>query len=199
MALQPYLAVHFNIMIAYLVTNTVNKKQYVGITTRTLGRRWYEHKHVANSCGKVLHAAIKKYGENAFIVKQIASGLGDISNLKLLETDLIKQYGTYKYGYNVTKGGDGVFGLKQSEEQRKRNGDLKRGTKASEETKAKMRIAHSGEKNSFYGKTHSDYSKAKISATKQGCAGHWLGKTRSEETKRKISESLKIRNQQARI
>lgn len=186
-------------MIAYLVTNTVNKKQYVGITTRTLGRRWYEHKHVANSCGKVLHAAIKKYGENAFVVEQIASGLGDISNLKLLETDLIEQYGTYKAGYNVTKGGDGVFGFKQSEEQRKRSGDLRRGTKASEETKAKMRIAHSGEKNHFYGKTHSNDSKAKISATKQGCAGPWLGKPRSEETKRKISESLKIKNQQARI
>ena len=39
---------------------------------------------------------------------------------------------------------------------------------ASEETRAKMREAHSGEKNHFYGKHHSNESKAKISATSKG-------------------------------
>ena len=143
--------------------------------------------------------AINKYGADAFEIKPIASAK-TLENLKEIEKDLIVQFQTkVPFGYNLTDGGDGVFGFKQSEEQKKRNGELKRGTKHSDETKQKMKISHLGVNNHFYGKTHSDDSKAKISATKQGCAGPWLGKPRSEETKRKISESLKIRNQQARI
>ena len=186
-------------MLAYLITNTVNSKAYIGITTRSIARRWYEHKFVSNSCGKLLAKAINKYGADAFEIKPIASAK-TLDNLKKIEKELITQFNTkVPFGYNLTNGGDGVFGFKQSEEQKKRNGDLKRGTKHSDETKEKMKIAHLGQNNHFYGKTHSDDSKAKISATKQGCAGPWLGKPRSEETKRKISESLKIRNQQARI
>lgn len=186
-------------MQAYLITNKINNKGYVGITTRSLSRRWYEHRFVSNSCGQLLAKAINKYGEEAFEIKPIASAK-TLENLKEIEKELIAQFNTkVPLGYNLTNGGDGVFGFKQSEEQKKRNGDLKRGTKASEQTKAKMRVAHSGKNNHFYGKSHSDDSKAKISATKQGCAGPWLGKPRSEETKRKISESLKLRNQQKRI
>jgi len=177
-------------MQAYLITNKINNKGYVGITTRSLDRRWYEHRFVANSCGKLLAKAINKYGEKAFEIMPIASAK-TLENLKEVEKDLIIQFQTkVPFGYNLTDGGDGVFGFKQSEEQKKHNGDLKRGTKASEETKQKMKIAHLGKNNHFYGKTHSDDSKAKISATKQGCAGPWLGKPRSEETRKKISESL---------
>lgn len=186
-------------MLAYLITNTVNSKAYVGITTRSIARRWYEHKFVPNSCGQLLAKAINKYGAEAFEIKPIASAK-TLKNLKEVEKDLIVQFQTkVPFGYNLTDGGDGVFGFKHTEEQKKRNGDLKRGTIHSEKTKQKMKIAHLGENNHFYGKSHSDDSKAKISATKQGCTGHWLGKPRSEETKRKISESLKIRNQEKRI
>jgi group I intron endonuclease len=176
-------------MQAYLITNKINNKGYVGITTRSLSRRWYEHRFVANSCGQLLAKAINKYGEQAFEIMPIASAK-TLENLKEIEKDLIVQFQTkVPFGYNLTDGGDGVFGFKQSEEQKKRNGDLKRGTKHSDETKQKMKVAHLGENNHFYGKTHSDDSKAKISATKQGCAGPWLGKNHSEETKEKIRQS----------
>lgn len=182
-------------MIAYLVTNTNNQKSYVGITTRSLNRRWYEHKFVKNSCAKLLAKAIDKYGIDSFKIEQIASGFGDIENLKTLEKLLIEQYRTFvPNGYNLTKGGDGVFGYKPSKEQIEKVASLKRGKKASEETKRKMREACLGEKNHFYGKEHSEETKQKISKSKTGCAGHWTGKPRSEETKRKISEALKLRN-----
>ena len=178
-------------MQAYLIQNRLNGKGYIGITTRSVGRRWYEHRFVQNSCGKLLSRAIQKYGEESFEIKVLASAIADVDSLKELEKQLIIQHNTIvPSGYNLTMGGDGVFGYKQSDEQKKRNGDLKRGIKHSEETRQKMRDAHLGEKNHFFGKTHSEDSKAKISATKQGCAGPWLGKPRSEETKRKISESL---------
>tara|TARA_R110000822_G_scaffold76060_1_gene182903 strand:+ start:588 stop:1292 length:705 start_codon:yes stop_codon:yes gene_type:complete len=178
-------------MQAYLIQNRLNGKGYIGITTRSVGRRWYEHRFVPNSCGKLLSRAIQKYGEESFEIKVLASAIADVDSLKELEKQLIIQHNTIvPSGYNLTMGGDGVFGYKQSDEQKKRNGDLKRGIKHSEETRQKMRDAHLGEKNHFFGKTHSEDSKAKISATKQGCVGPWLGKPRSEETKRKISESL---------
>jgi group I intron endonuclease len=148
-------------MQAYLITNKINNKGYVGITTRSLSRRWYEHRFVANSCGQLLAKAIHKYGEQAFEIKPIASAK-TLENLKEIEKELIAQFNTkVPLGYNLTNGGDGVFGFKQSEEQKKRNGDLKRGTKASEETKAKMRIAHSGKNNHFYGKNHTEEAKRK--------------------------------------
>jgi group I intron endonuclease len=178
-------------MQAYLITNKINNKGYVGITTRSLDRRWYEHRFVANSCGQLLAKAINKYGEQAFEIMPIASAK-TLENLKEVEKDLIVQFQTkVPFGYNLTDGGDGVFGFKQSEEQKKRNGDLKRGTKASEETKAKMRVAHSGEKNHFYGKNHTEEAKRKNAEAHIGKTGHWAGKARNEETKKKISESLK--------
>lgn len=181
-------------MIAYLITNTDNNKQYVGITTRSLNRRWYEHQFVENSCGKLLSKAINKYGIDSFKIEQIASAKS-LEDLKEVEKLLIEQHSTYvPNGYNLTKGGDGVFGYKPSKEQIEKVANLKRGTKASEETKQKMRESHLGEKNHFYGKQHTEESKQKISKMKQGQVGPWLGKQRSEETKRKISEALKLRN-----
>jgi group I intron endonuclease len=178
-------------MQAYLITNKINNKGYVGITTRSLDRRWYEHRFVANSCGKLLAKAINKYGEQAFEIMPIASAK-TLKNLKEVEKDLIVQFGTkVPNGYNLTDGGDGVFGFKQSEEQKKRNGDLKRGTKATEETKEKMRVAHSGKNNHFYGKNHTEEAKRKNAEAHIGKLGYWAGKTRSEETIKKVSASLK--------
>ena len=177
-------------MQAYLITNKINNKGYVGITTRSLDRRWYEHKFVSNSCGKLLAKAINKYGADAFEIKPIASAK-TLENLKEIEKDLIVQFQTkVPFGYNLTDGGDGVFGFKHSAETVKKVADLKRGTKASEETKAKMREAHSGEKNHFYGKNHTEEAKRKNAEAHKGMVGHWLGKPRDEETCKKISQSL---------
>jgi hypothetical protein len=53
-----------------------------------------------------------------------------------------------------------------------------------------MREAHSGDKNHFFGKAHSEESKAKIAAAKTGKVGPRLGMTVSEETKQKIAKKL---------
>ena len=178
-------------MQAYLIQNRLNGKGYIGITTRSVGRRWYEHRFVQNSCGKLLSRAIQKYGEESFEIKVLASAIADVDSLKELEKQLIIQHNTIvPSGYNLTMGGDGVFGYKQSDEQKKRNGDLKRGIKHSEETRQKMRDAHLGEKNHFFGKTHSGETKKKISKTKTGCVGPWRGKEMPVETRKKISEAL---------
>lgn len=179
-------------MIAYLVTNSRNQKSYIGITTRSLDRRWYEHCYVENSCAKLLSKAIKKYGIDVFEIKEIASSIDDLDGLKKLETMLIEQYQTLvPNGYNLTKGGDGVWGFKQDPKIIEQIASKKRGTKLSNETKQKMRESHLGQKNHFYGQQHTKESKQKISESKKGCAGPWTGKSRDEDTKKKVSESLK--------
>jgi very-short-patch-repair endonuclease len=54
------------------------------------------------------------------------------------------------------------------------------GKQASYITKQKMSIAHTGEKNGFYGKTHTEETKSKIRQSR-------IGKPLSDETKKKIS------------
>jgi group I intron endonuclease len=146
-----------------MITNTQNGKSYVGITTRTVSRRWSEHCFVPNSCGQLLNKAINKYGKDAFIIETIASAK-TLKDLKEVEKQLINQNQTkVPHGYNLTDGGDGVFGYKFTEEAKKRNGDAKRGTKASEQTKKKMQESHLGEKNPFYGKKHTPETLKKMS------------------------------------
>jgi len=179
-------------MQAYLATNKVNGKGYVGITTRSIDRRWNEHITYPHCSGQLLHKAIQKYGTDAFEVQHIASAIGDLSNLKEIEKTLIQQYQTYiPKGYNLTLGGEGVYGLKKTPEQIERWRLANVGRKASDETKQKMSDARTGENNYFFGKHHTEESKNKISESKKGGVGFWSGKTRSEETKKKISETNK--------
>ena len=178
-------------MHAYMITNTQNGKSYVGITTRTVSRRWYEHCFATNSCGQLLNKAINKYGKDAFIIETIASAK-TLKDLKEVEKQLIDQNQTkVPHGYNLTDGGDGLFGYKFTEEAKKRNGDAKRGTKASEETKKKMKESHLGEKNHFYGKKHTEETKRKNAEAHKGSIGYWFGKSKNEEVKQKISMALK--------
>ena len=175
-------------MQSYIITNKQNGKSYVGITTRKIARRWYEHCYVGNSCGQLLNKAINKYGIDAFEIQVVASAK-TIVDLKELEKQLIVQYQTkVPNGYNLTDGGDGLTGYRHTEEQKKRNGDAKRGTVLSDETKQKMKDAHLGENNHFYGKSHSEETKQRISETKKANpTRYWLGKKRDEETKLKFS------------
>lgn len=66
-------------------------------------------------------------------------------------------------------------------------------TNMSDETKKKMsetkKDTYQGEKNPFYGKTHSAETRQKMSEAKKGHTGYWTGKTRSDETRKKMREA----------
>lgn len=95
---------------------------------------------------------------------------------------------------NLTDGGDGAAGYKHTKESIQKRLDSMRGYTPSEETKAKMREAHLGEKNHFFGRNHSDEAKEVISSKKKANPSKpWLGKPRSEETKKKIADALRGR------
>lgn len=102
-------------MIIYLITNTITKKKYVGMTAGTASRRFKDHCRQARLLPKVpLHLSIAKYGPEAFTVEVIANAR-DRGDLCKLERSLIKKHKCLApNGYNLTTGGDGYSGGKAS-------------------------------------------------------------------------------------
>ena len=108
-------------MIVYIITNTKNQKRYVGVTTKSIAQRWEQHCWLAESGGtQALYRAMRKYGAACFQIEQIDNA-ETLEELFEKERRHIEQLGTYTksgHGYNMTLGGDGVFGLEFSEESR---------------------------------------------------------------------------------
>lgn len=92
----------------YKITNKLNNKSYIGQTTNTIANRWRDHKKNFNSLqdDMVIHKAMHKYGETAFVLEQIEEcNNEDLSNR---EQYWIAYYNTYENGYNSTIGGEGA-------------------------------------------------------------------------------------------
>lgn len=90
----------------YKITNTINNKVYIGKTYSTIERRFGQHKRDSrkDSCkDRPLYKAMNKYGIENFVITE----LGKFDNLEEKEMEFIKEYDSYKNGYNATLGGDG--------------------------------------------------------------------------------------------
>ncbi len=107
-------------MIIYQVCNQVTGKLYVGYTKQTIERRWSRHcKHTYEGSHCVLHRAIQKYGRDAFTVTL----LEECSEENVLDAKrrwIAKLNTMLPNGYNMTLGGDGTLGRKNSPEERAR-------------------------------------------------------------------------------
>lgn len=89
--------------VVYMIINLCNDKRYIGITTRTIEERFEEHCKADSYIGR----AIRKYGRENFFISIIDTA-DDKEELFELERKYIKLYETFKNGYNLTIGGDGV-------------------------------------------------------------------------------------------
>lgn len=127
--------------IVYLVINTVNEKQYVGITSRSLEKRQISHFSEAkkNRLQCPFHRAIRKYGTESFIFTHFAS-CWSWEDACETEKFLIKDMKTKSpFGYNRTDGGEGAYGVIVSEETRQKKRENSTGRKHTEEAKERMR------------------------------------------------------------
>jgi len=108
-------------MIVYKIINKVNGMLYIGITTKSIEHRWKMHLNWAKSMKPYkLHEALNIFGKDNFSIEQIDSA-EDFKILKDLEKKHIKSYNCiYPNGYNLTAGGQGVLGLKFSDETKKK-------------------------------------------------------------------------------
>ncbi len=157
----------------YLITNLLNYKKYVGITKFSLEERFSQH----TKKGFLLTESIQKYGEQKFSIELIEE-VESSERAYELEIFYIKEYNTKApNGYNLTDGGDGVFGWQPTNEYR-------------QECSERVKQLHKNKKIGMYGKTHTEETKQKMSESLKGNQ-NCLGRILSEETKLKISSSHK--------
>ncbi len=169
-------------MIAFLycITNIITQKKYFGVSIDP-DRRKSEHFSKSIKGSILVQRAIEKYGKENLIFEIILSG--EDADMYLLEPKYIMENNTLSpNGYNIAEGGIGG----------------KTGH-ASEETKKKMSIAHTGKSRQPHtektkerlsslalGRKSSDKVRKKMSETRKGSGNAMFGKIHSDETKEKI-------------
>lgn len=131
-----------------------------------LSKRWNEHCRPASRAKdkQAIKSAIHKYGRENFIIEEIAVAQ-DRAELDRLEIQYIKQYDTYKNGYNCELGGNGRG--KVSEATRKKIGLGNAGkvrTQAMRNTtyKIKLELFADPKNHPFYGRKLTDEHREKI-------------------------------------
>jgi group I intron endonuclease len=94
--------------IIYKITNIINSKIYIGITTKCVQKRLKEHFRHSIKPKFRIHNAIKKHGKQNFIIEQIdtAECQNTANNLEKYWIDYYKST-NYSLGYNMSFGGSG--------------------------------------------------------------------------------------------
>ena len=92
----------------YKITNQINQKSYIGLTTQAYDERWKQHiRSIGTNNEYAIHKAFKKYGIENFSFEIIEEC--DNSLLAEKEKFWIKQFNTFLNGYNLTRGGEGYL------------------------------------------------------------------------------------------
>lgn len=93
--------------IIYKITNKINGKFYIGLTTTSLEERWKCHINSVWKVDRHLYFAMRKYGVENFSIEQIDSA-DDFEELGRLERYYIKKFNSTNQdiGYNITSGGE---------------------------------------------------------------------------------------------
>lgn len=159
-------------------------KSYIGQTTNEQARKRRFLQENETYSGHKIANAKKKYGPENFVYEVLSDKTYNnkkemINDLNHLESYYIGLFDTYKNGYNMTYGGEGVRGLELSNESIEKikktmlskyseyNDGLRYKVRQKKEKKlktyTKKGLGMVGTKNPFYGKHHSDETKMKIS------------------------------------
>lgn len=97
----------------YKFTNLTDGKSYIGISKEVNKRK---RRHILDSKQEnppyPLHRSIKKYGEENFSFEILIKNITSLSSACLLEIENIEKHDTFHNGYNLTRGGEGVLGVR---------------------------------------------------------------------------------------
>ena len=100
----------------YLITNQKTKKQYVGITSRSIMVRFEEHKKNSNNIKKpsALYESMRKYGVENFSIELLETVDSREEAIKK-ETKYILEYGTLvPNGYNILLKENNLTGIRKN-------------------------------------------------------------------------------------
>lgn len=156
----------------YIHRNMINNKAYIGITSQNTNERWgVDGKEYCRGTQPRFQNAIQKYGWENFEHIIWADGLTEeeANHLEILLIAMFKtnccRYKNPSYGYNLTDGGGGMSGHKDTAETKKKKSEASRDMWAQDGFREKMVQIHTGSKHRPF----------------------------SEQARRNISESLKGR------
>ena len=155
-------------MLVYRLTNTINGKVYIGKWVRdTVDLRWQLHVSSAkHDSPYYIHRALRKYGSENFKVEVIHRAK-TADELSKMETFFIVLHQSFKSenGYNMTMGGEGQVGRKNSAASiRQQSASLKK-TIADSPALQKLLVAGG---RAHLGLKRSPETCARIKASKQG-------------------------------
>jgi group I intron endonuclease len=156
----------------YKITNRVNGKIYIGYTEKSIEERFKGHCADTRKPRptRLLTRAIKKYGPDSFTIETLYEGTNKEYTLNDREQYYIDTYSNivgWDNMYNIAPGGlGGDRSMSPAYQEYIKNRDL------------------SGERNSFYGMSHTEETKRKISEANKG---RLKGMPKSEETRRLMS------------
>jgi group I intron endonuclease len=184
-------------MIVYKIENIINKKVYIGKTSKDLITRIKQHLKSCKRDNSIFHKAIIKYGIENFCISELENNIFSEEDLNQKEIYYIKLYNSHHingHGYNMTFGGDGIkSGTKLSEEHRKKisfsqtiDGYIKKHGVIDGTTKYYQKCEN--QRKSQNKRYESEYERQKC-----GCCGEKNGmfnKKHTELTKIKISDKL---------
>jgi len=135
----------------YVVTCKVNGKVYIGHsggrTPKCVTYRWNGHcfrakYRIRTNRRSRLHAAIRKYGKKNFKVDVIDGYNRTLHAANMREIKLIRKYKDLGYVvYNLTEGGGGMLGAKQTPESNRLRSLALKGKKFSKARNRKIRKA----------------------------------------------------------
>jgi group I intron endonuclease len=169
----------------YSITNTINKKRYVGHSIN-IELRWYGHKwrlskrrhHSAH-----LQSSWYKYGEFSFLLEILEECDPILEVLLVREQYWIDYWKSWdsKCGYNTSKKANSPLGVIRSPETRRKISEtrIKNGTAA-------------GSNHPMYGKcgiSNPNYGSHRSMETRQAMSEAAFGRCPSDETKKKMSRS----------
>lgn len=122
----------------YLLTNTLSGRSYVGVTKRTIARRWSLHVYDAHHGRKELKLAkaIRKYGSSCWLrsVLSVHETGGEAGDAEAL---WIRELQTRVTGYNIREGGYEKFRVSAATKEKMRAQALRR-SPPSDVTRARM-------------------------------------------------------------
>lgn len=127
----------------YKITNSVNGKIYIGLTTKTAQERFKQHMDLSRRSDYAIHRAMRKYGKENFTV-EILERCSSVDELIKRESYWIKFYNSMnpRVGYNM---------INQEDFRKVYNQEV--GDKISKAQKERFALMSDAEKKELYGRT----------------------------------------------